>query len=144
MRLTSVMLAGASDDATPPSLGVESVAEVTIAPNDSPRGTITFLQDSYSVQEDGGPLDVVIAREQGTFGQVSVVYFITGHEAVNGEDFDVEPLDDVIFMPDQANSTLRILILDDTIPEVEEEFCIGLRLPREGAILGNITKSRLI
>ena len=136
------MLVGASDGATPPSLGVDSIAEVTIVPNDSPRGIITFVQESYSVQEDGRSIDIVIAREQDTFGQVSVVYFITGRQAVNGEDFDVEPLDDVVFVPGQANSTLTIRILDDTTPEIEEDFCIGLRLPREGAALGNITTSK--
>lgn len=142
MQLTSVELVGGADGTIPPSLGSASVAEVTIGSNDSPRGTITFLQDSYMVQEDVGTVDILISREQGTVGQVSVVYFITNQQATNGEDFMVEPLDDVVFAAGQASSTLSIPIMDDSEPEIEEEFCVGLRLPRDGAILGNITMSK--
>lgn len=142
VRLTSVMLVGAADGTTvPPSLGAASVAEVTIRPNDSPRGTITFIQSAFTVEEDAGAVDVVISREQGTVGRVSVVYFIISRSAINEEDFLVAPLDDVVFVDGQSISTLTIPITDDLAPEIEEEFCVGLRLPREGAILGNITIS---
>lgn len=144
MRLTSVLLVGGSstDSSIPPSLGGVSVAQVTIISNDSPRGTITFSQDSYTVQEDVGEVDIVIDREQGTIGEVSVVYFIINRQALNGEDFVFEPLNDVVFVAGQPNSTLTIPVIDDSDPETEEQFCVGLRLPRNGAILGNITMSK--
>ena len=132
-------LVGGSEGTVPPSLGSASVAEVTIGSNDSPRGTITFLQDSYMVQEDVGSVDIVISRQQGTVGQVSVVYFVMNQQATNGEDFLVETLDNLVFSDGQDSSTLSIPIVDDTEPEIEERFCVGLRLPRDGAILGNIT-----
>lgn len=144
MRLTSVSLLGGSTGTVPPTVGVASVAQVTIQSNDSPRGTLTFLQESYMVQEDVGSVDIVIAREQGTIGQVSVVYFVLNVQAMIGQDFVIEPVDAVVFAPGQDNFTLSIPITDDLLPEIEEDFCVGLRLPRDGAILGNITASKLI
>ena len=142
VRLISVALVGGADGSVPPTLGTASVAEVTIAPNDSPRGIITFLQQSYMVQEDVGRVEIVIAREQGTAGQVSVVYGIINMRAMNGEDFMIEPLDDVVFAEGQASASLNIPILNDSDPEIEEEFCVALSLARDGAALGNLTRSK--
>ena len=142
VNLTAVTLVGGGTVTTPPTVGEASVAEITILSNDSPRGTVTFLQDSYQVDEGVGLVEIVISREQGVFGDISVVYFIMNQQAVNGEDFQFEPLDDVVFVDGQQNSTLVIPIIDDQVPEVEEDFCVGLRLPRGGAILGNITSSK--
>ncbi len=145
VRLTSVTLVDGVDGATaPPTVGVASVAEVTITSNDSPRGTLTFLQEAYLVLEAAGAVDLVIARDQGIVGQVTVLYFVTSLEAVNGEDFEFEPLDEVTFADGQVNATLSIPITDDMRPEIEEDFCVGLRLPRGGAILGNITSSKSV
>ena len=45
MRLVSVVLVGGDNSSIPPSLGTARLAEVTIAPNDSPQGELTFLQE---------------------------------------------------------------------------------------------------
>ena len=45
VQLDSVSLVGASTPGIPPSLGTNTIAEVIIAPNDSPQGVITFAQD---------------------------------------------------------------------------------------------------
>ena len=49
---------------------------------------------SYSVEEDVGVFELVIERQQGVVGDVSVIYFVTNEGAVNGpsEDFLVEQL----------------------------------------------------
>ena len=142
VRLVSVTLLDMATGTVPPTVGVASVAEVTIQSNDSPGGTLTFIQEFYTVQEDVGSVDIVVAREQGTFGQVSVVYFVSNVEAMNGQDYVIEPVDALVFVPGQPNTTLSITITDDSIPEIEEGFCVGLRLPRDGAVLGNITMSK--
>lgn len=139
VQLTSVDLVDGEVSTLPPTLGSASMAEVTISPSDNPSGIITFVQESFMVQEDVGTVDIAISREQGTVGRVSVVYFITNQQAMNGDDFVIEPLDDVVFADGQDSATLTIPIVDDAEPEVEEEFCVGLRLPRDGAILGNLT-----
>lgn len=38
-------------------------------------------------------VDVVVVREQGLVGSVSVVYLVTDQGATNGEDFDVTAID---------------------------------------------------
>ena len=45
------------------------------------------------MEEGDGELVVVVEREQGLVGEVSVVYLVTNVEATNGEDFDVLELD---------------------------------------------------
>ena len=45
VRLVSVVLVGGDNSSIAPSLGTARLAEVTIAPNDSPQGELTFLQD---------------------------------------------------------------------------------------------------
>ena len=142
VRLLSVSLVGGPDETIPPSLGQATVAGVTIRPSDSPQGIITFAQVSYTVEETAGSVDIVIDREQGTVGQVSVFYFIINQQAVNEEDFLADPLGEIVFISGQAVSLLNIPIVNDTTPEIQEDFCVGLRFPRSGAILGNITTSK--
>ena len=44
--LDSVSLVGGGTSGIPPSLGDNAIAEVIVAPNDSPQGIITFAQDT--------------------------------------------------------------------------------------------------
>ena len=46
VELDSVNLVGGPASGIPPSLGDNTVAEVIVAPNDSPQGAITFAQDT--------------------------------------------------------------------------------------------------
>ena len=95
-----------------------------------------------SVMEGVGSVGVVITREQGAFGRVSVVYFLSGGTAVRGQDFTVsDSLAEVVFESGEDTAVINIGIVDDDIPEVDEEFCVQLRLPGGGATLGNVTTS---
>ena len=44
------------------------------------------------MEEGVGVLEVVVEREQGVVGTVSVVYLVTDEGATNGEDFSVDSL----------------------------------------------------
>lgn len=89
-----------------------------------------------------GSVGVTVSREQGAFGQVSAIYFVSGGTAVLGQDFTVaDALGVVVFEQDQDSAVININIVNDNIPEVDEEFCIQLRLPQGGATLGNLTMS---
>lgn len=46
VELTSVSLVSGDTTGIPPSLGANTVAEVIVAPNDSPQGIITFPQET--------------------------------------------------------------------------------------------------
>ena len=44
------------------------------------------------MEESVGVLEVVVEREQGVVGTVSVVYLVTDEGATNGQDFSVDSL----------------------------------------------------
>ena len=142
MRLLSVALVGGTANTIPPTLGPNTVARVIIPPNDSPQGILTFTQDSYTIEEGVGSINITIARQQGSVGVVSVVYFSSNGLALNGEDYIIDPVNEVVFSNRQSEAILTVAIVDDTLPEVGESFCIGLRLPRSGAVIGNISESK--
>ncbi len=85
--------------------------------------------------------ELPILRVQGSVGQVSIVYFVTNGLAVNGEDFVVGQLVELVFTPGQTQRLVTIAITDDDLPEIAEQFCVQLQLPRFGVVLGNITTS---
>ena len=144
VRLLSVTLVGASNDTIPPTLGPNHVANVTITSNDSPEGILTFTQDSYTVEEGVAWVNVTIVREQGRVGVVSAIYFSTNGLALNGDDYIIDPVNEVIFSNGQSEVTLAVAIVDDNTPEEDETFCLGIRLPRFGASIGNISESKSI
>ena len=141
VRLLAVTLVQGTLNSIPPTIGPNNVAMVTITSNDSPEGIITFTQDSYTVQEGVSYINITIARQQGTVGVVSVIYFSSNGLALNGEDYVVDPVNEISFSNGQSEVTLSVRIEDDDIPEVDEDFCLGLRLPRNGAVIGNISQS---
>ena len=92
--------------------------------------------------EGAGTVGVVVSREQGTFGHVSATYFVNSGTAVNEQDFSISvPFGEVVFEQDQDTAVINVNIIDDNIPEVDEEFCVLLSSPQGGATLGNITTS---
>ena len=100
-----------------------------------------FLYRDFITEEDES-VSVTVSREQGSFGEVSAIYFVSGGTAVFGQDFTVtDALGVVTFGQNQDTAVININIINDNIPEVDEEFCVQLRLPEGGAVLGNITMS---
>lgn len=90
-------------------------------------------------------MGVTVTREQGAFGRVSAIYFVSSGTAVLGQDFNLaDPLGEVVFEQGQDVATISINIIDDNVPEVDEEFCVQLRLPQGGATLGNVTTSQSV
>ena len=92
--------------------------------------------------ENVGTLGVVVSREEGAFGRVSAFYFVNSGTAVSGQDFSISvPFGEVVFEQNQDTAVININIINDDIPEVDEEFCVLLSSPQGGATLGNITSS---
>lgn len=92
--------------------------------------------------ENAGTLGVVVSREEGAFGRVSAFYFVNSGTAVSGQDFSISvPFGEVVFEQNQDTAVININIINDDIPEVDEEFCVLLSSPQGGATLGNITSS---
>ena len=47
-------------------------------------------------------------------------------------------LQEIVFASEVSHRELVISIIDDNIPELEEEFCVSLILPEGGAVIGDI------
>ena len=94
------------------------------------------------ITEGIGTVGVVVSREQGAFGRVSAFYFVNSGTAVSGQDFSIGvAFGEVVFEQNQDTAVINVNIIDDDIPEVDEEFCVLLSSPQGGATLGNITTS---
>ena len=94
------------------------------------------------ITEGAGTVGVVVSREQGAFGRVSAFYFVNSGTAVSGQDFSIgAAFGELVFEQNQDTAVINVNIIDDDIPEVDEEFCVLLSSPQSGATLGNITTS---
>ncbi|XP_032809135.2 adhesion G-protein coupled receptor V1 isoform X2 [Petromyzon marinus] len=119
----------AQGDAADVTVGNPKSVTVTILSNDNAFGVVAFNTSSpITFGETRGrnqSLGLVLKREKGTFGTVSVM-FTVGNETNNAEG-DVYPTKGKItFLPGQSTVVYNIYILDDQIPEIEEEFDIRL------------------
>lgn len=94
------------------------------------------------ITEGVGTVGVVVSREQGAFGRVSAFYFVNSGTAVSGQDFSISvAFGEVVFEQNQDTAVININIINDNTPEVDEEFCVVLSSPQNGATLGNVTTS---
>ena len=88
---------------------------------------------SITVAESDGLANIEILRKQGTFGDVTVFVFVLEDGATGrGTDFDFNPMT-VSFNSGEANKTIEVKIVDDSLPEVAEKFLLRLTNPTGGA-----------
>ena len=53
------------------------------------------------------------------------------------------PLQELFFTSGQSEGVINITIMNDAIPEQDENFCVQLSLPGGGATLGNVPQSKM-
>ncbi|KAJ8414918.1 hypothetical protein AAFF_G00024410 [Aldrovandia affinis] len=120
-------------------LGTPTQAVITILPSDDPFGAFVFQADPVTVEEPGAnPIEVSlpIARNGGTMGQVSVRWRATvnGQLAVG----DLRPVSgEVSFAPGETMKTLRVEVLADDIPEIQEVIRVELTGASNGGNIGS-------
>ncbi len=118
-----------------------STTTVTINTNDQ-YGTITLPVTADDVNE-GDSITVVVQRNGGSDGEVSVVYEtaqISGG-ATSGDDYTAQT--DTLTWADGNNADKNIVIdiVDDTDAESNEDFQVKLLSPNGGATIGNDTET---
>ncbi|XP_061116243.1 adhesion G-protein coupled receptor V1 [Conger conger] len=124
-------------------LGTPSQAVITILPSDDPFGAFVFQAVPVTIEEPGvNSIEVrlPIVRNAGTLGQVSVRWQATvnGQPAVD----DLRPVSgEVSFDPGETIKTLRVEVLADDIPEIEEVIRVELTGASNG---GNIGRDRSV
>ncbi|XP_030633613.1 adhesion G-protein coupled receptor V1 [Chanos chanos] len=119
-------------------LGELTQAVITIQPSDDPYGSFVFQAAPVTIEEPGtGSFEVSlpIVRNAGTIGQVSVQWRAT----VNGRPAtgDLRPLSgEVGFAPGETMKTLKVEVLADNIPEIEEIIRVELTGATNGGSVG--------
>ena len=89
---------------------------------------------------------VSITRSGGSFGAISVDYRVIGGSAVGGGvDFEAaEGVSTLLLQSGQTASSIDITVVDDLVPELQEQFSIELLDVDNGATLGDITTATVI
>jgi hypothetical protein len=118
-------------------LGNPKKAEVTIIDDDYKPGTLQFSYATYSVNEDGGSVDVAVTRAGGSDGAISVRCKSSDGNATAGEDYYAvfETLN--WGYGDTDDKTCTASIVDDTDVEDDETFSLSLKNPTGGAEIGD-------
>ncbi|XP_036383544.1 LOW QUALITY PROTEIN: adhesion G-protein coupled receptor V1 [Megalops cyprinoides] len=120
-------------------LGTLTETIITILPSDDPWGSFVFQAAPVTMEEPGSnPIEISlpIVRNAGTLGQVSVRWRATvnGQLAVG----DLRPVSgEVSFAPGETMKTLRVEVLPDDVPEIEEIIRVELTSASNGGSIGS-------
>jgi ribosomal protein L35AE/L33A len=120
------------------TLGEPSIAAVTIIDNDTPpAGTLQFSEAEYSVDENGGSIEVAVTRKGGSFGDASVECASSDGTAKAGKDYDHNTPSTLNWEDgDSTDKFCTVSILDDSKIEGDETFNLALS-KATGATIGN-------
>ncbi|XP_028834405.1 adhesion G-protein coupled receptor V1 isoform X2 [Denticeps clupeoides] len=111
------------------------VAEVIIEANDGIRGVVGWQSVDFEVNETFGVLTLVVYRDVGSYGNVSLFFYAQNLEAQMGQDFNTTPKI-LHFVHGERYKFIDVEILDDAIPEGSERFQLILANPSAGLDLG--------
>ena len=86
--LISVKLVNSSNTSSPPFLGARNTVTITIPPNDNPQGELVFQYSNLTVFEEDINMMLLVLREDGRFGRVTVeVILVEMGASGSGVDF---------------------------------------------------------
>ncbi|MFB2737342.1 ELWxxDGT repeat protein, partial [Umezakia ovalisporum] len=123
-------------------LSYERNITITVLVNNV-AGLLSFTSSTFSVNEDGTPINTVrIQRTNGSTGVVSVTVELTDGSAIAPNDYDNTPIT-VTFGDGEILKTVTIPIVDDSIYEATETLNLTLSNPTGGARLGT-TRSAIL
>ncbi|XP_075398780.1 adhesion G-protein coupled receptor V1 [Tenrec ecaudatus] len=139
VNLTYVELVTAPFTSFPPRLDSEGLAsQIIIDANDGARGVIEWQHGRFEVNETQGSLTLVAQRSRGALGHVSLFVHAQNLEAQLGLDYFFAPMI-LHFADGERYKNVDIMILDDDIPEGDENFQLILTNPSPGLELGTST-----
>eukprot|EP00058_Branchiostoma_floridae_P024219 XP_002609709.1 hypothetical protein BRAFLDRAFT_102479 [Branchiostoma floridae] len=143
VNITEVQLIHPNTSTYPPQLDAGStLATVSIDANDGTKGVMIFPSGSASifVEERDQNLTLMVLRDRGTYGDVSVIYYPQNRQASLGDDYFLDT--ETLFYADGENlHNITVSIFDDDIPEGDEVFEVVLSLPSPGLELGQPSKA---
>jgi hypothetical protein len=106
-------------------------------------GSIQFSNSSYGVQEGDGEATITVTRTDGSDGDVSADYEISGGSADPATDY--VPVSGTIAFGDgeTADKSFSVPIVDDPLVEGDETVEFSLSDPTGGAALGSLCETVL-
>lgn len=131
--VTSVLLLFADEAAAADSPRIDESSnsvDLMIAASDDASGVFGFASSATDVEESGvngsaAVVEVVVERQAGAFGTVSVLWELSG-DATVGADFVVPSARLLTFGPGVRQQSIRFTVVDDNIPEVSEMIVLSL------------------
>ncbi|XP_060617754.2 adhesion G-protein coupled receptor V1 isoform X2 [Anolis sagrei] len=143
VNLTSVELIMHPSTSFPPRLDVNGLAaQIIIDANDGARGVIGWQNKNFEINELDRSLTLVIFRDRGSYGDVSLFLYAQNLEAQQGLDFNISSRT-LSFTDGERYKSVDIIIFDDDIPEGDERFQLVLANPSLGLELGENTTATI-
>ena len=103
--------------------------------NDDVAGTLVLSSATYSVNENGGAMTVVVVRSGGLASGVGVNYATSSGTAMAGSDFTATS-GTLTFGGGETSKTFTIPITNDVLVEGNETFSVALSNASGGALIG--------
>ncbi|XP_063151499.1 adhesion G-protein coupled receptor V1 [Candoia aspera] len=139
INLTSVELLMYPLTSFPPRLDMDGLtAQIIIDANDGARGVISWQNAKFEINELNVNLTLVIFRDRGLYGNVSLFLYAQNLEAYQGLDFNLSSRT-LCFADGERYKYIDVQIFDDEIPESNERFQLILTNPSLGLELGENT-----
>ncbi|XP_039258016.2 adhesion G-protein coupled receptor V1-like isoform X1 [Styela clava] len=119
-------------------------SNIRIKQNDSPHGMFT-IHSSVSTPEDNGmiieaeerpqlSLEMIVERKGGSVGEVTVDWKVHGGSALRDMDFSGDDAT-LKFNHGEKKKVISLSVIDDNIPELNEDINVELQNPTGGAII---------
>jgi len=144
VRLISVQLTDPSLSPGGPSLGATVTNNLVILENDDPRGRFAITGSNgdsitrVSESEDFNfGVSLIVERQGGTLGEVSVQWSVVDSTAVEGADYTGTGAV-LTFLDGDNRESIALTILADDLPERDETIQVVLSNPVGGASIGDM------
>lgn len=112
-------------------------ATPAVAQRPGDAGRLQFRGSAFPVDEEAGEVTIVVKRQNGRDGAISVEYATTAGSATAGEDYEEVSGTLEWGDGDRSDKSFTVPILDDDDDEGQETFGIALSDPTGGARLGS-------
>ena len=102
---------------------------ITVASSDHPYGLFQFENQQISVKESQGLVTLKVIRSYGTFDVIRVNYQILMSQSGKGkaEFKDISDRDGYVdFSEGESSKVINIAVVDDDMPEGDEEFAVNI------------------
>ncbi|CAB1059315.1 Vibriolysin, extracellular zinc protease (EC @ Pseudolysin, extracellular zinc protease (EC [Olavius sp. associated proteobacterium Delta 1] len=103
---------------------------------DNDPGMLRFNSSTYTANEDGGSVDIVVTRFPSSVGTLTVDYATSDGTASSGADYTPSS-GTLTFDAGATEKIITVQILDDTLAEESETVILTLSNPGGGGTLGN-------